>query len=70
MCEVAFHIAAQATVVGALLPTMEPNYNAPLAKCSFLPTENRAEKTHMSMPQCGMVCAAYLDSTLLSLWNM
>lgn len=70
MCEIAFHTAAQATVVAALLPTREPNYNAQLNKCSFLPTENRAEKTHMSTPQCDMVCAAYPDSTLLSLWNM
>lgn len=60
MCEIAFHTASQATVVGALLPTMEPNYNAQLTTYSFL-TENRAEKTHISMPKCGMI------SVLLSL---
>lgn len=61
MCEIAFHTAAQATVVGALLRTMEPNHKAQLTKCSFLPMENRAEKTHMSTQQCGMI------SVLLSL---
>lgn len=60
MCEIAFHTAAQATVVGALLPTVEPNYNAQLTTYSFL-TENGAEKTHISTPKCGMI------SVLLSL---